>query len=176
MAGVTLVCGGIAGSLGLLTLIEDFSSFDLHINRHLTGAYVDSAAAYLSAYGSIDRPSGFLLAGVAFICSYRAERSWLEPPMMGLLGSIFIGIGRSRYWVTSSGSAAPMLGRIRRHGSSHGAWIYGAWRRHYRLSLGCWNHRRDEFPTLASAAYRGHQPHYYVYPLAGDSGVGRITN
>jgi len=34
MAGVTLVCGGIAGSLGLLTLIEDFSSFDLHINRH----------------------------------------------------------------------------------------------------------------------------------------------
>jgi len=70
MAGVTLVCGGIAGSLGLLTLIEDFSSFDLHINRHLTGAYVDSAAAYLRRMA----PSTgicFLLAGVAFICSYR---------------------------------------------------------------------------------------------------------
>jgi len=26
MAGVTVVCGGIAGSLGLLTLIEEFSS------------------------------------------------------------------------------------------------------------------------------------------------------
>jgi signal transduction histidine kinase/sensor domain CHASE-containing protein len=92
MAGVTLVYGGIAGSLGLLTLIEDFSAFDLHINRHLTGAYVDSAAAYLRRMA----PSTgicFLLAGVAFICSYRAERSWLEPPMMGLLGSIFIGIG-----------------------------------------------------------------------------------
>jgi signal transduction histidine kinase/sensor domain CHASE-containing protein len=92
MAAASLVCGGIAGSLGILTLIEDFSPFDLYINRHVTGAYVDNAAAYLRRMA----PSTgvcFLLAGIAFTCSCRADRFWLQPPLIGMLGSIVIGIG-----------------------------------------------------------------------------------
>jgi hypothetical protein len=90
MAGVTLVCGGVAGSLGLLNPVEDLSSFEFQANRHLTGAYVDSAAAYLRRMA----PSTgvcFLLAGVALVCSYRAERFWSQPPLVGLLGSIIVG-------------------------------------------------------------------------------------